>query len=356
MDDTTGNDQQSPIVADAEFSMADFAKRLENVLTRNHNAFMNELSHFERSLTENLNTNQDPRSNNNTNNNTNNSFNTPVTSQSAASDRSASVYNAVRIDKWNITYDGSQDVNEFLFKINTLKDRSNCPSDLVFASFHTFLKGKAESWFWLYLKQNPNCTYDELKKAIKKQFGRQGNDYDKIVKIIERRQLPKEAVDDFFSEMERMNASVEEPMNSNKMIDLLMSNVRESIGSLIFSLDLFSLDHLKESARKAERYLSRQHEVKKRFVTEIEIHKEIDTSSDIEAEVSALKYQGFQNRERKEFDTSKFRCWNCDQIGHSWYDCPSESRNLFCYSCGRKNVSKVNCQCRNHSKNNIANE
>lgn len=37
-------------------------------------------------------------------------------------------------------------------------------------------------------------------------------------------------------------------------------------------------------------------------------------------------------------------CWNCDDIGHSFTDCQSAVRKIFCYGCGCKNVYKPTCQ------------
>lgn len=37
-----------------------------------------------------------------------------------------------------------------------------------------------------------------------------------------------------------------------------------------------------------------------------------------------------------------FTCWNCDQTGHRHNDC-KEPKNIICYGCGRKNVTKPRC-------------
>lgn len=344
--------------------MEDLASRLERVLTMNHNAFMGEISNLRQTLAEGLGRNQGG-----VNNATLGNFGLPVggnanqrnddsfhdRSMNSGTSRSSSS-TSMKIDKWNISYDGSQDISEFLFKVDTLKARWNYTDEQVNASFHTFLKGKAETWFWSYLKQYPNSRYADLKLAIKKQFGRVENDCDKLVKIIERRQMPKESFDDFFTEMMAMNARLSQPMNDNKMIDLIKNNVKESLGSLLFATDLFSLDHLRDSARRAEKYISRQQHVKsqRRFVSEVEMPENIDEVSEDEGEIAAFKYQGNQNRDRREIDTRKFKCWNCDQMGHSFYDCPSEKRNIFCYRCGEKNINTPDCK--KHPKNKNVNE
>lgn len=354
----TGNSEnpQATLVVN---DFAEVASHLERVLTLNHNSFMSELSTLRTVLGGHLNSNpvrgnreQVAAGNNTAADRTNDQS---LANSSHSSLNSSSSHSSFRIDKWNISYDGSQDISDFLFKVDTLKSRTGYPSDQVVANFHTFLKGKAEVWFWSYLKQNPNTSYDELKSAIQKQYGKIENDCDKIVRMVERRQMPKESFDDFFTEMISMNSKLSTPLNDTKIIELVKDNVKESLGALLFSHDFYSLEHLREAARKAEKYIARQNQLRntKRYVSEIDslnIEKEV---VETEGEIAAFKYQNSQ-RERKEIDTSKFKCWNCDHIGHSYYECPSKTRILHCFRCGEKNVTTL--ECTKHSKNRSMNE
>lgn len=336
--------------------------RLERVLTLNHD-FMGEISNLRQSLLDGFSRNsasynQFQRNLNNPGNNRNDATNPSFHNQSTNSNSSGGNYlsDLVRMDKWNITYDGSDDVSDFLFKVDTLKTRYCCSDDYISSNFHTLLKGKADTWFWSFLKQHPNSKYDEIKFALTKQYGKIENDCDKIVRMIERRQMPKESFDDYFSEMIAMNSRLSQPMNETKMIELMKNNVKESLGSLLFATDLFSLDHLRDSARRAEKYVLRKQQIRfqNKHISEIESGNNIEALVDGEEEVAAFRYQGSRSKERKDLDTRHFKCWNCDQIGHSFYDCPSEKRNLFCFRCGEKNVTTP--QCKNHSKNGNQNE
>lgn len=349
----------NPETVGSSFNIEDLSSRLERVLTLNHTVFMNELTSLKQALVGNINRNSTGTSSpqnavNQASNNNQNIRNESFHNRSLNSDSGGSLTStsSCRVEKWNIIYDGSQDVSDFLFKIDTLKSRWNCSSEQVVASFHTLLRGKAESWFWSYLRQNTNTTYDQLKLAIMKQFGQSENECDKIVRMIERRQLPKEPFDDYFMEMIGMNSRLSQPMNDNKMVDLIKNNVKESLGTLLFSYDLFSLEHLRDAARKAEKFLAKQHQLKvqKRFVSEIE-QSMGEENEEQQYEVAAIQHR--QNT-RKEVDTSHYKCWNCDQVGHSFYDCPLEKRNLFCFRCGEKNVSTP--QCKKHQKNRYMNE
>jgi hypothetical protein len=39
---------------------------------------------------------------------------------------------------------------------------------------------------------------------------------------------------------------------------------------------------------------------------------------------------------------SKIRCYNCDEFGHTYQKC-TKKKNIFCYTCGKKNVIKPKC-------------
>lgn len=48
-------------------------------------------------------------------------------------------------------------------------------------------------------------------------------------------------------------------------------------------------------------------------------------------------------------------CWNCKLTGHSFVDCISEQRNVFCFRCGFDNVITPKCpRCRGNDKTNMS--
>lgn len=119
-----------------------------------------------------------------------------------------------------------------------------------------------------------------------------------------------------------MNSRLSQPMSENKMTDLIKNNVRESLGSLLFGTDLFSLDYLRDCARKAEKYVIRKQQIRlqNKHISDLEASENVEKLDEIE-EIAAMKYSGSQNKERREMDTRHYKCWNCDQLGHSFYDC-----------------------------------
>lgn len=348
----------------ANQSVTQLETMLERVMTLNHNALVVELNSLKRTIADSIAMSQTAGQNENTSNTSHNSPNTNsnVTSNRnhaasvtpSDSNRSSTTSSAVRIDKWNIIYDGTQDVNSFLFKIETLSRRYSYPLNEVVANFHLFLRGKADLWFWFYLEQRPNTTYSQLKEALIKKFGTVENDCDRIVKMVERRQMVKESFDDFYTDLVSMNSRLSQPLTDLKLTELIKNNCRESLGSLLFSQELCNLDNLRDAARKAEKYLARQYQLRqqKRAIAEIETFPDLELEESEAGEVAAISSRN--SNKWKAIDTTNFKCWNCDQKGHSFYECPLEKRNLFCYKCGEKNVTTP--QCKNHSGNRNSNE
>lgn len=335
---------------------------LERVLTVNHNTFMGEMQNLRRSLTETVSANQNSNHNLNISgishaphvhrdvfelrgDNNRGSNMEPNLNLSTSSANSGN-FSSVRIDKWNITYDGTKDVHDFLFKIDTLRRRYNCTEDEVVANFHLFLKGKADAWFWFYLKKSPNTTYSQLCDAIVRKFLTVEDDCDLFVKMIERHQRSKECFEDYFTDILNMNSRLTDPLRDEKLVNLIMKNAWEPLGNMLFAKGASNLDQLRDRGLITEKFISRQIHTRqqKRTLAEIGPTGVDEMEDDIQADVSAINHRIYPANTRRQIDTSKYKCWNCDQVGHSYYDCPSETRNLFCYRCGEKNVTTIKCK------------
>ncbi|XP_055908542.1 uncharacterized protein LOC129943258 [Eupeodes corollae] len=280
----------------------------------------------------------------------------PVSHQTSTSQPSIINTNC-KVEKWKISFDGTENVYDFWFKVETLKERSQSSWDHVLANFHVLLKGKAESWYWFFLKKNPTVSHDSLKYAIIKEFSKTENEYEKMLRMVSRRQGFKETFDDFYTEILRLNARLKEPLSDTKLIDLIKKNSKDNLGTLLFPYQLTCLEQMRDVARQGEAFLLHQSSQKslnyKRNVSEIE--QESDSSEDKKCESQDLEaFSKFNKPNFKALDTSNFTCWNCQKLGHSFYDCPSEKRNLFCYRCGEKNVTTITCS--KHGLNGKASE
>lgn len=262
--------------------------------------------------------------------------------------------NKIDLEKWKITFDGTGNVSDFLFKIDTLCKRTQCPHEHLMANFQIFLHGKAEKWYWEFIKQHNDPTYSLLEYSLKQEFGSSETDHDILLRIHMRKQQPKEAYDDFHSSIISMSARMQEPIAENRLIDILKRNTITNLRLMLFNTFPRSLHSLRDLARKAEKVLHESkialpHIKPSRQVNEVDYAPVDDEESECEPDpqVDALHF----TRRSARTDYSKIKCWNCLKLGHSYIYCPDEGdRPKFCYLCGERGV--VTPKCKNVHKGN----
>ena len=120
--------------------------------------------------------------------------------------------NNIDLEKWKISFDGTTSVSDFLFKLETLFMRTLCAENHLLSNFQIFLSGKAEKWYWQYVKQERHITFASLKHAITKEFGNLEKDLEIMLKISARKQSAKESFDDFYSSIISMNLLMRQPL------------------------------------------------------------------------------------------------------------------------------------------------
>ena len=251
----------------------------------------------------------------------------------------------VKLEKWKIVYDGNGSVSDFLFKVETLSKRSKCSEEHLLNNFHVLLEGKAETWYWWYMKNNRNIIFPSLRHAITREFDHLESDHDILIKITMRKQQMKESYDDFHTAMVHLNSRLRNPMSESSLIDIMKRNLTPNLKCLLFNSLLRTLEDLKDTARKAEIVLKDNKMFNPYFGSNRNV-SEIETSVDESAELDALDPQiealQFSTRKNK-YDYSKIQCWNCLSFGHSYIYCPEEIRKPFCFKCGQKGVLTPKC-------------
>lgn len=160
-----------------------------------------------------------------------------------------------KLKDWNVSYSGDGNVSDFLFKIDTLRERSQCPTEYLMDGFQTFLTDRAETWYWMYIKQYPRATYSQLKTALTREFGTLESDHEVILRISTRRQHSKESYDDFHSTIVQMNQRLRSPMSDIALIEIIKKNVNPDLKIMLFISEPRDLGGLRDLARKAEKVI-----------------------------------------------------------------------------------------------------
>lgn len=245
--------------------------------------------------------------------------------------------------KWNIKFTGNSggmSVNDFIFRVETLRGRQNLSWTYVCDNFHLLLAEKADEWYWLYLGRNGSPSWPSIKSAITKEFKHRDTDFEILKSIMDYKQS-NEPFDDFFFKVVKVNGQMDQPLTDDKLLEILKGNLNFRLWQLTFSARIQTLEELRDHCRNAERQLMMRQSVKPRV-------NEIDSCiRDGEIVVEEL---------RRDSVDRQVSCWNCDQQGHIFKACPSMQRRLFCYKCGQRNVTTRSCvKCGKISLNRQAN-
>lgn len=252
----------------------------------------------------------------------------------------------IDFEKWKVTFDGTGNVSDFLFKIDTLVERTRCSVDQLQDNFQIFLKGRAETWYWQYIAKNNDPPYRLIKRGLKNEFATFDTDDDILLQINLRKQHPKESYDDFHSAILSLNSRMSESLTDSRLINILKKNVNSELRLMLFNSDSGDLQSLRDLARKAERVLKENKapmapKISSRHVNEMEIEtpKEEDSDYEFDPQLEAIQF----SKPFSKPDYSRIKCWNCLSLGHSYIYCPEESRAIFCYKCGQRGVVTTKC-------------
>lgn len=233
--------------------------------------------------------------------------------------------------KWNIKFTGNPggiSVSDFIFRIETLRERQNLSWSHICNNFHLLLSEKADEWYWLYLGRNGSASWTDLKSAIIREFKHRDSDFEILKSIMDYKQT-NESFDEFFFKIIKMNGQMDQPLVDSKLLEILKGNLNFRLWQLTFSARVQTLDELRDYCRNAERQLLMRQSNPRR------VH-EIDGPMDHNLVFVEELQKDSANRRI-------LTCWNCDQQGHSFVECPSIQRRLFCYKCGQKNVTAPDC-------------
>lgn len=249
-----------------------------------------------------------------------------------------------KLKDWKVSFSGEGSVSDFLFKVEVLRRRSQYSSEYIMSNFPIFLTDKADTWYWAYIKRNPEATYEDLKTALNEEFGTLETDSEILLKISTRKQLAKENYDDFHSFIVNLNLRLRSPMDDASLIEIIKKNVNPDLKVMLFISNPRDLAELRLLARKAEKVLlenkSNNNFTRSRQINEISVDTVSDDSDqEVDPQIEAIKI----NRNFIKGDYSKIKCWNCLQLGHSYIYCEDKTRHVFCYKCGKRDVTTPKC-------------
>lgn len=241
------------------------------------------------------------------------------------------VLNIIR--NWRLKFtghDSQMTVEEFVYRVNTLTS-SHLGGDfsLLCKHAHSLFDGKALDWFWRYHKRNNNLDWFSLTGALRNQYRDDSCDYELLEDIRRRKQKPNENIEEYLEIISAMTDRLKTPMTDRDLCGILICNLRSEIRHELLHLNIDSVFELRREVRKHEKFMLELRRSTKGRVSELSENKDDFTpGASRELDICAVR--------------SDVKCWNCDKIGHTFFDC-LEVRRIFCYGCGLLNVYKPTC-------------
>ena len=294
---------------------------LENI-TVNHNSVNNNQNNNRATITENL-----PSSSN-----SNNDASQPYYAEK--------VLNIIRNWKLKFTgHDNEMTVDEFIYRVNILTT-NNLKGDfeLLCKHAHSLFEGKALAWFWRFHRQHDEIDWSTLTSELRKQYKVDYTDYDILDDIRRRRQKSHENFNEYLDVISAMADKLKNPITDHDLCEILIRNLKNEIRHELIHLEIHSVAHLRREVRKHEKFMKdvQAYESRKNNksrvseLVNLNDNKPVDDLDEDEADSEICSLQN--NR----------KCWNCDKIGHSYIDC-METKKVFCYGCGLKDMYKPTC-------------
>lgn len=248
--------------------------------------------------------------------------------------------NRVQLDKWGFQFNGSNmSVEDFFFRIECKQQNSNITWVEIYSNLNNLLSDPVETWYWTFRKNNPNADYDLFKLALSERYPSKDTDVDLWRKLINHKQSPGEAFDDFVDEIERIYYKMNDRPTLPQLISVIRDNVSSEISQYIGLARTNSLVGIKHLAREAEKLVEKLNPVQKnsrpfrKNIHEVSTEETCPTADDhvfIEAFVAPKR------------DYKIFQCKKCSQKFRVNEETKEEKR-IYCYRCGKEGVIVSNC-------------
>ncbi|XP_073840077.1 uncharacterized protein [Musca autumnalis] len=262
--------------------------------------------------------------------------------------------NITRINKLGLVFDGSRGlgVEEFVYRLEYFQWQYKIPWSEVIRDFPLLVTGPAESWYWLFQKTHKYHDWEELKHGLLGQYKSSRSNFEILTDLVQRKQQQNESVDTYFHLMGQLRAKLVQPIMEFDMIKIMKKNVKEHIAKIVYPIQVSSVEQLRVECNEAEKNFPRrvangltQPPRQYRQVNEIFA----DPSEYLPGENSSEEIAAIQYDRNPKTNSS---CWNCHKLGHTFWNCESTVRSLFCYRCGNPGTPTPSCQsCKQGNRN-----
>lgn len=276
------------------------------------------------------------------------------------------------VSKWGIWFSGDEretSLNDFLSQVELFARAERVTeAELLAAAIYLF-KGSAKTWYRAFHSYFPD--WNSLVAALREQFLPHDYDYWLYKEIEQRRQDESEDFGIFLAAMEMLFRNLSVPLPEAAKLDIVIRNMLPIYTDRIDIDDIFSLRELKLKCKNIERNrfrlnrrtvptIPRRDLLEPAFaqptpyrnnVSEFQIQTSSESFNQSTTHTSIENDNDVQGTKAHGSEQNRLLCFNCNVFGHHFNNC-SLPRGKFCYTCGFKNVTILNCpKCNQTSEN-----
>jgi len=258
---------------------------------------------------------------------------------------------AYDISRWNLKYNGQSSVNDFLERVEELRTSRGVSKAQLLRSAPELFTKDALLWY----RTGSFSGWDNLVCQLKESFQPFDYEYALWDEIRRRTQGSQERVLSFVVAMENLFRKLPSMPSESTRLQIVQRNLLPYIQSRLAAHPISSFQELVKFSRAIEetearirRFAPPPTNYRQLLEPELAYHKPSYQSAAIEiAETPVTETSSPDDlRIRSPFNvdavSTPLLCWNCNQPGHSFRQC-NKPRNIFCYRCGKPDVTSKSC-------------
>lgn len=251
---------------------------------------------------------------------------------------------------------------DFLKLAEVLKKSERMSDDEMVNGIIHLLTGRARIWF-LANSAGIN-SWKGLTAAMKKEFLPKNYDYNLLDKIRNRKQRINEDFGEYFTHMKVLFSSLSSPQTEEYKLYIVQTNLSPKYANAIAPLLIRSLDDLDEVCKRIDDlslgsgslsanlpFEKKNHTQKFSWNRNQRDNNGWNNRSPMVYELETDQNHIEQNENEVLAEDTRDRgskhnlsgCWNCMQHGHSFSQCPEPRTRVFCFRCGKADVTTVKC-------------
>lgn len=306
-------------------------------------------------------------------------------------DRSGSIY------RWEARFSGDgqgYSLNEFIRRVEKFADDERMPRQKLLTNIHRLLDGTAKKWYWASVDEWE--TWDEFVQNIKLNFLPRHYNYFLREEIENRLQTSNEPFSSFITDMKYLFQKVNPPLDEDYKMYIIQKNMLTEYSLPLATHSVRSLNELIDLCKRIDErrlmigrrapsgyftnvplvepscfpkqkfqnrrnphndYVNTVEEVEQEFVPTFRsccLHKgQSDHSDDVvrnNHQVDVVDH----SRPFVKDSFRKLRCFRCEKLGHAHRVCSAPKRFNYCYICGMKNVTVINCPASHPRSRNVS--